>query len=104
MKHTKHGTIRMQQRGKRWLDLRVIEKYGQSQRGGGVRMLSHRNAKRAINRLRRWLKQRRSLPMNSFSRRVAQVRKIIKSLEKAANWMMITALESSGERLITVLL
>lgn len=100
--HTKHGNTQMQKRGRSDLDLCVIRKYGEMHRGGGIYMLSRRNAKREIDRWRQWLKRQQNAP--KFSRRVALVRRIIASLEKTVNWMIITALESGGKKLITVYL
>lgn len=97
---TKHVIKRMQQRGRSALDLSVIGRYGETHRGGGIRLLTNRKAKRAINRFRQWLKRKQNVPM--YSRRVARVRKIVSSIEKTRNWMMISALGNSGEMIITI--
>lgn len=87
MKNSKHCQKRMQQRGRKALDIRVIEKYGEYSRGVGY-LLSRRRAKVAIARLRRWLQGRKNYsPL--FAKRVAQVRQIVGSLEKTVGWMLV---------------
>lgn len=100
MNKTEHGEVRMRQRGKRELDVRVLEKYGERQRGDGIRFLTRRSARPAIARFRRWLRRWENSPR--FRRRVARVRLIVASLERVVNWMLVSTSGKDGERLITV--
>lgn len=100
MKTTKHGQERLQQRGRNLLDALVIRKYGESHnRKPGIYILSRQRARQELFRLRKWLK--RNKDNLSLSRRVADVREIIRRMEKTINWI---ALFSEGGELITIYL
>lgn len=100
-KKTKHGAERMQQRGKRDMDVRVIQKYGERQRQGGVCLLTRRRAQKTILRLKRWVFKKQNSPL--FTQRVIKVKKIVESIERTIGCMAIFINDSyNNEVLLTI--
>jgi len=81
---THHCQKRQRQRGRNDTDINIIMRYGEPQRGG--RLLTRRQVKKHSPRLRRWLKQHSS---PCVQKRAAQVREIVRRLEKIKDWMLV---------------
>lgn len=79
---TNHCQKRQRQRGRN--DTDILKRYGERQRGG--HLLTRRQVKRHAPRLRRWLKKHSS---PGVQRRAAQVREIVRRLEKIEGWLLV---------------
>ena len=97
MNITQHCNERMDKRGRRTSDIRVILKYGDRRQRRCL--MTRRCVNIAIRRLRRWLSRHTAV---RFQRRAEQVRAIIRLLERAANWMVVAADERDAVKVITV--
>lgn len=94
---TQHCSQRMDERGRRSIDLRVTIKYGE--RLGEKRLVSRNRANATIKRLYRWLKTHSS---DCFQQRAQKVRQLIRLLERAVNWMVVVASNSASFKVVTV--
>jgi len=81
---TRHCQKRQRQRGRNDTDISILMRYGERQRGG--LLLTRRQVNKHAPRLRRWLKKHSS---PRVQRRAAQVREIIRRLEKIEGWLLV---------------
>lgn len=81
---THHCQKRQRQRGRSDTDISILMRYGERQRGG--LLLTRRQVNKHAPRLRRWLKKHSS---PRVQRRAAQVREIIRRLEKIEGWLLV---------------
>lgn len=81
---TRHCQKRQRQRGRNDTDISILMRYGEHHRGG--RLLTRRQVKKHAPRLRRWLKKHTS---SCVQRRAAQMREIVRRLEKIEGWMLV---------------
>jgi len=81
---TYHCQKRQRQRGRNDTDINIIMRYGERRRGG--RLLTRRQVRKHAPRLGRWLKRHAS---PCVQRRAAQVREIIRRIEKIEGWMLV---------------
>ena len=88
---SQHCKKRLCQRGRHSLDISILDKYGEY--NGGIRLLTRRQAKAVIIRMRRWL-QRHTSPV--VRQRADQVRTIVQRVEKLIDWMLIVSPEGTA--------